>query len=71
MPLSEGLTVVEAISRAGGFTPLAARNDTVLTRNIDGELRRFRVPVDRITRGQEADVAVSAGDIIFVPERAF
>ncbi|MFO0693297.1 MAG: polysaccharide biosynthesis/export family protein [Polyangiales bacterium] len=71
-PISPGLTVVQAISLAGGFTALAARNDTVLTRqNADGQPRRFRIPADEISRGRAQDVPIQAGDIIFVPERAF
>lgn len=71
-PVSPGLTVVQAISLAGGFTALAARNDTVLTRQgADGQPRRFRIAADEISRGREQDVPVQAGDIIFVPERAF
>ncbi|MEM9861392.1 MAG: polysaccharide biosynthesis/export family protein [Myxococcota bacterium] len=70
-PMSAGLTVVQAISAAGGFTNLANRNGTVLTRRVDGELRRYNVRVDRISRGQEQDVPLRAGDIIYVPERAF
>lgn len=71
LPMSEGLSVVEAISQAGGFTPLANRNDTTLTRLIDGEPTRFRVLVDQIARGREPDVPLRAGDIVYVPERVF
>lgn len=63
--------VVEAVSLAGGFTALANRDGTLLTRRIDGELRTFSVPVDRISSGQEPDVTVRAGDILHVPERLF
>lgn len=70
-PMTAGLTVVQAISAAGGFAPLANRNGTVLTRRVDGELHRYRVQVDRISRGQEQDIPVQAGDIIYVPERVF
>lgn len=70
-PMTPGLTVVQAISAAGGFSPLASRNDTVLTRRVDGALQRYRVQVDRISRGQEQDIPVQAGDIIYVPERVF
>lgn len=70
-PMTAGLTVVQAVSTAGGFSPLANRNGTVLTRRVDGELQRYRVQVDRISRGQEQDIPVRAGDIIYVPERVF
>ena len=70
-PLEPNMTVVRAISQAGGFTPLASRDSVVVTRRINGELRRFRVEVEEITEGSRDDVPVQAGDIIYVPERLF
>lgn len=70
-PISSRMGVVEAVSLAGGFTALANRDGTLLTRRVDGELRTFSVPVDRISSGQEPDVTVRAGDILHVPERLF
>ncbi len=70
-PMSSGLTVVQAISLAGGFTPLAARNKTVVSRRVGGEVRRYRVQVDDVTGGGANDVPLAAGDIVFVPERVF
>jgi len=69
--LVPGMTVVQAISMAGGFSSLADRNATVVTRRVDGEIIRYRVPVERVTKGQAADIEVAAGDIIFIPERMF
>ncbi len=69
--LQPGMTVVQAISMAGGFSSLADRDATVLTRHVGGELVRYRVPVARVTKGQAKDIEVAAGDIIFVPERLF
>jgi polysaccharide export outer membrane protein len=70
-PLETGMTVVEAISKAGGFSSLADRDGTVVTRRIGDDIVRYRVPVDRVTKGQAQDIEVAAGDIIFVPERLF
>lgn len=70
-PLEPGMTVVQAISKAGGFTSLADRNATVVTRKVNGNTVRYRVPVDRVTNGQADDIEVAASDIIFVPERMF
>jgi len=69
--LEPGMTVVQAISMAGGFSSLADRDGTVVTRRVGGEIVRYRVPVARVTKGQAKDIAVAAGDIIFVPERLF
>ncbi len=70
-PMTSGLTVVQAISLAGGFTPLAARNRTVVSRRINGEIRRYRVEVDEVIGGGASDVPLAAGDIVYVPERVF
>jgi polysaccharide export outer membrane protein len=65
------MSVVRAISVAGGLTPLAAANDTIVTRQENGKPRRYRVSVRRITEGQEQDFVLKAGDIVYVPERLF
>lgn len=70
-PMQSGLTVVQAISLAGGFTALANRDGTTVARRIGSETRRFPVHVDRITSGQEEDFPIQAQDIIYVPERVF
>ncbi len=70
-PLEPGMTVVQAISMAGGFSNLADRNGTVVTRRLSEQIVRYRVPVEKVQRGQAEDIEVAAGDIIFVPERLF
>ena len=70
-PLTEGLTVVQAITLAGGFTNLANRNATVLTRRHGEETKKYRIAVDDVTRRGAKDPRVGPGDIIYVPERAF
>jgi protein involved in polysaccharide export with SLBB domain len=71
LPVVPGMSVIQAISQAGGFTPLADKDGTVITRQVDGKLERFRVPVSAIARGTEADIPLRPGDIVFVPERIF
>ncbi len=70
-PVSPGLTALQAVGLAGGTTDLANRNATILTRRVEGEMRRYVVPLDSITVGAENDFRVTAGDIIYVPERPF
>ena len=48
------MSVVEAITLAGGFTPIAAKNDTTITRNEDGKKTIVKVPVDDIGRARRA-----------------
>jgi protein involved in polysaccharide export with SLBB domain len=70
-PIIPGMTVIQAISQAGGFTGLADKDNTVVTRRVDGKLERYRVPVSEIARGTTEDIPLRANDIVFVPERIF
>jgi polysaccharide export outer membrane protein len=65
------MSVVEAITVAGGFTPLAARNDTTVTRNELGKKTIVKVPVADIGEGKAPNLFLRPGDIISVPERIF
>ncbi len=70
-PLSPGMTVVQAITEAGGFSPLASKNSTALTRTIDGHRRTYHLRAGDVSEGQGRDLTIRAGDIIYVPERIF
>jgi polysaccharide export outer membrane protein len=73
-PLPENeLTLVEAISMAGGFTPIAARNRTRIIRVEDGLEKIIGVKVDAITAAGRKiqDVTIRSNDIIVVPESFF
>lgn len=70
-PVTAGLTVLQAVGLAGGTTDLANRNGAIVTRRVDGEMRRYAVPLDNITIGAAEDFPVQANDIILVPERPF
>jgi len=62
------MTVVQAITLAGGFRDLADKNRTVVTRVVDGTEKKFVVPVEAIGLGREQNVQLQPGDIVFVPE---
>jgi protein involved in polysaccharide export with SLBB domain len=65
------MSVVEAITVAGGFTGLAAKNDTTITRSQQGKKMIVKVPVADIGEGRAPNVYLHPGDIISVPERIF
>ncbi len=67
----DGMTVVQAITLAGGFTSIANKNKTTLSRTVNGKTERIRVHVEDIGEGKIQDMVVRAGDNIFVPERIF
>ncbi|MBX3272828.1 MAG: polysaccharide biosynthesis/export family protein [Sandaracinaceae bacterium] len=68
-PVTPGLTGLQAVGLAGGTNELANRNGAIVTRRVDGQMRRYAVPLDRIIVGDVDDVPVQAGDILYVPER--
>ncbi len=63
------LSLVEAISMAGGFTDIAARNRTRIIRVDDGVEKIIEVRVDDITRAGKKiqDVIIQPNDVIVVP----
>jgi polysaccharide export outer membrane protein len=65
------MSVVQAITLAGGFTPIAAKNKTTITRIAQGQKVAIEVPVADIGEGKARNVLVRPGDIISVPERIF
>lgn len=68
---NEDMTLVQAITLAGGFTALAKESRVSITRKIDGEEQVFVVDVKRILSNKAPNIPLQAGDIVFVPERIF
>ena len=67
-----GMSIVQAITNAGGFTKLASQNRVTVTRIAPtGEKVTFKVPVGDIGSGRAANFQLIPGDIIFVPEAIF
>lgn len=64
----ENMSIVQAITIAGGFKDLADEDATVVTRVVAGKEQRFIVPVEQITRGERGNFVLKPGDIVFVPE---
>jgi polysaccharide export outer membrane protein len=68
LPFRTGMTLLEAISQAGGMTPMADRRQVRLTRSTDEGMATMTVPVRAIYNGQEPDIRLCPGDSIYVPE---
>ena len=68
-PLEKKMTVLQAISAAGGLGPWADTSDIRLIRKIDGVERHFRIDYDAILSGKDVsqNVVLEPGDTIFVP----
>jgi len=67
----EKLTLVQAVSDAGGLTEVAHKRRVKLTRRTEAGQETFEVSIKAITEGREADILLQPGDIVFVPESPF
>lgn len=67
------MTLLEALTEAGGQTKTAALNRTKVIRVVDGKEQTVRVNVDDIIKSGEKskDLLLRPGDIIVVPESYF
>lgn len=70
-PQEEGLTLLDAVSRAGGFSRLANRSQVKLTRtNADGKSETYIINADDLIKGSSSNSwPLLPNDIVFVPER--
>ncbi|HVU05344.1 MAG TPA: polysaccharide biosynthesis/export family protein [Polyangiaceae bacterium] len=70
-PFSAGITLIQAISMAGGFNAVAKHDSVTLKRKTKDDVQTVVVSVDAITEGGSPDILLQAGDQIYVPERVF
>lgn len=70
-PQEEGLTLLDGITRAGGFSRLADKRRIKLTRTLpDGKVENYTINADEIIEGTAKDQwNLLKDDVIFVPER--
>ncbi|MCO4761601.1 MAG: polysaccharide export protein [Myxococcales bacterium] len=61
----DNMTVVEAITLAGGFGSMAEKNYVIITRGT----RRIPVPVEKIMQGLAPNFGIRPGDLVYVPQR--
>lgn len=71
-PFQAGMTLVQALSQAGGSTAIAMVDQVRLTRRLeDGKSTTVVIDVAAINAGLMEDILLQAGDRIFVEERVF
>jgi len=69
-PQEEGMTMLDAITRVGGFNRLADRKHVKLTRTVDGKTSTYIINADEIIQGSAKESwTLVQDDVIFVPER--
>ncbi len=66
------MTLVRLVSKAGGFTLMAAPSHVKITRKMrDGKIKALSANVGAIMDGRAEDVALESGDLVMVPETFF
>jgi polysaccharide export outer membrane protein len=67
--MSHRLTVMQAISQAGGLTPYASENRIIILRHQNGKEVSIPFPYDDVSSGEhlDKDVALDPGDVVVVP----
>ena len=66
-PYRPHMTIIQAITVSGGFTDMADRDSTIVTRFKEGRKYRLRVKVKSIGEGRAQNFVVRPGDVIWVP----
>ncbi len=64
---NERLSIIEALSLAGGMNKTAALSQTKLVRKLPAGREEVDLDLKHILLGKQADVLVSDGDILYVP----
>jgi protein involved in polysaccharide export with SLBB domain len=70
-PYTTGLTLIQALSQAGGLTGIANLDKVNLTRRMTGGSRTVVIAIGAIMEGRASDIPLQSGDRIFVHERLF
>jgi polysaccharide export outer membrane protein len=70
-PYSPGMTLIQALSQAGGPTGIANLDKVNLTRRLAHGSRTVVISIGSIMEGRSADIPLQSGDRIFVHERMF
>lgn len=71
-PFTPNMSIVQAVSVAGGFSGIADQSAVRLTRSVRGGSRRtYVIPVDMMIDGRIANITLGPGDVLSVPERVF
>ena len=76
LPLESSMTLLELVTKAGGFTDTAKGGAVLLTRILaDGSTKVLTLDVDSLIKGkknaktEDSSLLLEPGDIVYVPER--
>ncbi len=69
-PLTGRITIIQALSLAGGFLPFAKRDKVAIVRDLNGVQTRIPINYEKLEKGknlQQLNVLLQGGDTIVVP----
>jgi len=69
--LEGDMTILKAISMAGGFADYAAEGSVYILRGKNSETAKIEIDISKIQKGQAEDIELQPGDIITVPQSFF
>ncbi len=67
MDVVKQMTMLEALTQAGGITAIAARSKMRILRTVDGKREEIMVDQVKLYKGQIADPIIHPDDIIYIP----
>ena len=73
IPAEENMTLLQAVSRAEGFTNVAKTDEVIIRRIIRGKEEKLEVNATELmkARSAAADYPLQPGDVVVVPTRFF
>ncbi len=70
-PFKGGVTVLQGITMAGGFTKIANQRKVRIVRSVNGKRNVIDANMSSISKGSREDIALQPGDSVVVPESFF
>ncbi|HEX3470941.1 MAG TPA: polysaccharide biosynthesis/export family protein [Silvibacterium sp.] len=64
---NERLSLIQALTLAGGWTRTSAQSKVILIRQVPEGREEIKLDLSHVVHGEQADIKVSNGDILFVP----
>jgi protein involved in polysaccharide export with SLBB domain len=61
------MTLLGALTQAGGITPIAARSQMRILRTVDGKREEILIDEVKLYKGEVADPIIHPDDIIYIP----
>lgn len=67
LPLLPGMTALQAMASAGGFTQFSKPTKIYILRTTDGKQEKIPFNYKEVVKGKSPDIPLLAGDVIVVP----